>query len=476
VIDYLGIALIAIGAGGLTLATSIGGQQYAWGSPVIVSTFAVSALAVVAFVFAERRAREPMLPLRLFRNPVFVVSSAIALVVGFAMLGALTFLPTYLQYVRGVSATSSGLRTLPMVVGLFVASTAAGTIVGRTGKYKIFPVSGSALMVVGLLLLSRLDPTTSFWVLSFDLVVFGVGLGLCMQILTIIVQSTSEYRDLGVATSGVTFFRSLGGSFGAAVFGAIYANHLAHTLPPALAASPGLPPAAAATPGTLHTFPSDVIAPVVGAYSDTLQMVFLWAAPVAGVAFVLSLFLKQVPLRDAARANATDVGEGFGVAEPGDAERNLELAIARLMAKEGRRAIPVIRERSGTMLDDAHGWCVAQVHLRRRHGQPTGMDDIAQFAMVPSGVLLPAFQNSQAAGYLAGSPISWSLTEQGQREWDKFSTGLKDWLTTHLEVKGADDARQLDAALGRLTGRFLDEETIARVRVQVPELSATPAF
>jgi hypothetical protein len=330
-------------------------------------------------------------------------------------------------------------------------------------------------MVVGLLLLSRLNPTTSFWVLSLDLVVFGVGLGLCMQILTIIVQSTSEYRDLGVATSGVTFFRSLGGSFGAAVFGAIYANHLAHTLPAALAASPGLPPAAAATPGTLHSFPADVIAPVVGAYSHTLQIVFLAAAPVAGVAFVLSLFLKQVPLRDAARVNATDVGEGFGVAEPADAERNLELAIARLMAKEGRLAIPAIRERSGTMLDDTNGWCVAQVHLRRRHGQPTGMDDIARFAMVPSGVLLPAFQNARAAGYLAGDPTSWTLTEQGQREWDTFSAGLKDWLTSHLEVKGADDARQLDAALGRLTGRFLDEETIARVRVQVPELSATPA-
>src|SRR3954469_5722644 len=279
VIDYLGIELIASGAGGLTRAATIRGQKSEWGSPVIVVTFIVSALAMVAFVFAERRAREPLLPLRLFHNPVFVVSSAIALVVGFAMLGAMTFLPTYLQYVRGVSATSSGLRTLPMVVGLFVASTAAGTIVGRTGKYKIFPVSGSALMAVGLVLLSRLNPTTSFLVLSLDLVVFGVGLGLCMQILTIIVQSTSEYRDLGVATSGVTFFRSLGGSFGAAVFGAIYANHLAHTLPPALAASPGLPPGGAATPETLHSFPADVIAPVVGAYSDTLQIVFLSAAP-----------------------------------------------------------------------------------------------------------------------------------------------------------------------------------------------------
>ncbi len=286
VIDYLGILLIAIGAGGLVLATSLGGQTWAWGSPQIIATFAISIIAIIAFVFAERRAPEPMLPLRLFANPVFVVSAAIALVVGFAMLGAMTFLPTYLQYVRGVSATASGLRTLPMVVGLFVASTTAGTIVGRTGKYRIFPIAGSALMAVGLYLLSRLNEFTSFWVLSAYLIVFGVGLGLCMQILTIIVQNTSEYRDLGVATSGVTFFRSLGGSFGAAVFGAIYANQLASNLPPALARAPGLPLADATTPEALHSHPTALIAPVVHAYAETIHTVFLAAAPVAVVAFV----------------------------------------------------------------------------------------------------------------------------------------------------------------------------------------------
>jgi hypothetical protein len=151
------------------------------------------------------------------------------------------------------------------------------------------------------------------------------------------------------------------------------------------------------------------------------------------------------------------------------------VAIARLMAKEGRLAIPAIRESSGSMLYETNGWCVAQVHLRHRHGQSTGMDDIAHFAMVPSGVLLPALQNAQADGYLAGGPTSWGLTEEGQREWDKFSASLKGWSSSRLEVKGADDARQLADALGRLTGRFLDEETIARVRIQVPELSAAPA-
>jgi EmrB/QacA subfamily drug resistance transporter len=476
VIDYLGIVLVAIGAGGLTLATSLGGQTWGWGSPQIITIFIVSAIAIVAFVFAERGAREPMLPLRLFANPVFVVSSAVALVVGFAMLGAMTFLPTYLQYVRGVSATSSGLRTLPMVVGLFVASTAAGTVVGRTGRYKIFPIAGSALMAVGLYLFSRLDEFTSFWVLSAYLVVFGVGLGLCMQILTIIVQNTSEYRDLGVATSGVTFFRSLGGSFGAAVFGAIYANHLAQHLPAALARSPRLPPADVAVPERLHSHPTAVIAPIVHAYAVTIQSVFLYAVPVAAIAFVLSLFLKQVPLRDAARASATDIGEGFNAPEPLDPERNLEIAIARLMAKEGGAAIPVIRERSETMLGIGDGWCVAQVHLRQRHHQPTDMDAIARQVLVPAEVLLPAFRNAVSAGFLSGGPGAWSLTDVGQREWDRFSLALKDWLSGRLDMPLADDRAEVDAALGRLTSRFLDEDTTARVRGRVLELTtAGPA-
>jgi hypothetical protein len=203
----------------------------------------------------------------------------------------------------------------------------------------------------------------------------------------------------------------------------------------------------------------------------TIQTVFLWAVPVAVIAFALSLFLKQVPLRDAARASATDIGEGFSAPEPLDPERKLEIAIARLMAKEGRSAIPGIRERSGTMLGIGTGWCVAQVHLRRRHSQPTDMVSIARQVMVPSEVLLPAFREAAAAGYVGGDAHSWTMTDVGQREWDRFSGALKDWLSERLEVPLADDRAQIDAALGRLTGRFLDEETTARVRGRVLELA-----
>ena len=164
--------------------------------------------------------------MRLFREPVFAVCCALSFVVGFAMLGALTFLPTFMQFVDGVSATTSGLHTLPMVVGLLAMSMSSGVIVGRTGKYKIFPVAGTAVMAVGFVLLSRMGPDTSTLVQSLYLVVLGAGIGMCMQVLVLIVQNTVDFSDLGVATSGVTFFRTIGSSFGAAVFGSLFNNFL----------------------------------------------------------------------------------------------------------------------------------------------------------------------------------------------------------------------------------------------------------
>src|SRR4051812_20533196 len=210
VIDYAGIVLVGLGATGLTLATSWGGNTYAWGSPMILGLFVGSVVALGAFVAVELRAAEPILPMRLFREPVFAVCCALSFVVGFAMLGALTFLPTFMQFVDGVSATTSGLHTLPMVIGLLTMSMSSGVIVGRTGRYKIFPVAGTAVMAIGFVLLSRMSPDTSTVLQSLYLVVLGAGIGMCMQVLVLIVQNTVDFSDLGVATSGVTFFRTIG--------------------------------------------------------------------------------------------------------------------------------------------------------------------------------------------------------------------------------------------------------------------------
>ena len=214
VIDYAGILFVGLGATGLTLATSWGGTTYPWSSPTIVGLFAASAAALSIFVWVESRSAgpdsAPILPTRLFANPVFTVCCVLSFVVGFAMLGALTFLPTYMQFVDGVSATTSGLRTLPMVAGMLSTSMGSGVLVGRTGRYKIFPIVGTALMALAFLLMSRMDPSTSALLQSLYLFILGAGIGSCMQVLVLIVQNTSSFEDLGVATSGVTFFRTIG--------------------------------------------------------------------------------------------------------------------------------------------------------------------------------------------------------------------------------------------------------------------------
>jgi hypothetical protein len=216
----------------------------------------------------------------------------------------------------------------------------------------------------------------------------------------------------------------------------------------------------------LHSQPPDVIAPVVNAYAETLQTVFLWAVPVGIVGFFISLFLKEVPLRDMVKADAADMGDGFGMAEPADSRFALETSIARLMVREGNRSMPQIRAASGTRLDGASAWCVAQVYMRGRRGMPTDVAAIATGTNVPGSVLLPAFDQAQGAGFLAGDEAdgSLSLTPAGAAEWRVFSEGLKDWLAVRLQSRGADDRAALDAAISRFASSLLAEETVAEAR------------
>src|SRR3954470_11628973 len=211
-IDYLGTVTLAAAATGLVLVTTLGGAPSAWGSPQSVVLAVVSVLLAVVFVLVERRAVEPVIPPALFRNRTFSAASAVGFVVGFAMFGAITFLPLFLQVVKGVAATSSGLQLLPMMAGLLLASIGSGQLITRTGRYKIFPVVGTAVMTVGLFLLSRLAPDTTVAATLGMMLVLGLGLGMVMQVLVIAVQNAVDYTDLGVGTSGVTLFRFVGGS------------------------------------------------------------------------------------------------------------------------------------------------------------------------------------------------------------------------------------------------------------------------
>ncbi|WP_445160276.1 MDR family MFS transporter [Mycobacterium sp. Dal123C01] len=459
VIDYAGIVLVGLGATGLTLATSWGGTLYAWGSPMIIGLFAGAAAALVAFVWVESRVPQPILPTRLFASPVFTVCCVLSFVVGFAMLGAMTFLPTYMQYVNGVSATTSGLRTLPMVVGMLITSTGSGTLVGRTGRYKIFPVVGTALMATAFVLMSRMDPSTSALVQSIYLVVLGAGIGLSMQVLVLIVQNTSNFEDLGVATSGVTFFRTIGSSFGAAIFGSLFSNFLKSRMGPALAVS-GASPDAVSSPGALHKQPHNVVAPIVQAYSESLSEVFFWAAPVALLGFVVALFLREIPLRDI-HNSAVDVGDGFGMPTTDTPERLLENAIARMVRGDPGVRLRSIAMRPDCLLDVAGLWGVMRIY---RFGQMYGtarLSDIGNSMRIPFEVLEPNFGRLVAAAFVQRDGDQMWLTPAGAQQVDYVYSLLLAWIVDRLgrspSYQGRPDRQAVEDALQHVAHRVLTQ-------------------
>ncbi|PQE02436.1 MFS transporter [Mycobacterium sp. EPG1] len=458
VIDYAGIVLIGLGASGLTLATSWGGSTYPWASPMIVGLFLGSIVAVAAFVWVELRAEEPVLPIRLFSSPVFTVCCVLSFIVGFAMLGALTFLPTFMQFVDGVSATESGIRTLPMVAGLLLTSTGSGALVSRTGRYKIFPVLGTAVMVLGFVLLSQMDATTPVWQQSVYLFVLGTGIGMCMQVLVLIVQSTANFSDLGVATSGITFFRTIGSSFGAAIFGSLFANFLNARVPTALAES-GAPPAAAESPRLLHELPDAVAAPIVGAYADSLGMVFLCAAPVAVVGFLVALTLKQVPLREMETTAALDMGEGFGMPSGDTSERMLEMAVGRLVRHSPEIKLRSIAGTHGCDPDVAVLWALVQIYRQSQVFGSARLSEMGERLRVPPEVLEPVFDRLTERGYALRTGDQLWLTQSGAQQVSAATAALVSRIVAKLEIsptfEGRPDRDEVEAALERIAQRLL---------------------
>ncbi|MBZ3916595.1 MDR family MFS transporter [Streptomyces acidiscabies] len=472
VIDYLGIAWVALGASALILATSWGGNEYAWGSGVIVGLFVGGVIALGLFCWTETRAAEPMLPMRLFRNPVFTVCSVLSFIVGFAMLGAMTYLPSYLQYVDGDSATVSGVRTLPMVLGLLIASIGSGNVISQTGRYRVFPIIGSLVMGLGLFLMSRMGPGTGAWLESLYMFVLGFGIGLCMQVLTIAVQNTVEYADLGTATSGVTFFRTLGSSFGTAVFGTIYTNALTPNLRDGIreAAATGTADVAslakaASSPDGVHRLPARAAGPIIGAYADTIQTVFLWTVPVAALGFLVALLLRQVPLRDSARAGSTDMGEGFASPSGADSRRVLEASVAKIIGSTDLETTRRIVEDSDTRLDIAGAWAVMQVELHTRMVGHASLGLIAARRHLPPEVLLPVFDRMVEEGYLTRTGTLLSHTDAGTREAHTISEAWGDWLKDHVERDlGRPSSGDLHAAVDAIAKRLLVEDLSSGMR------------
>ncbi|MEU9332727.1 MDR family MFS transporter [Streptomyces sp. NPDC048290] len=466
VIDYLGIALVAVGASALILATSWGGNEYAWGSGVIVGLFAGGVVALGLFCWVETRAAEPMLPMRLFGNPVFTVCSVLSFIVGFAMLGAMTYLPTYLQYVDGDSATISGVRTLPMVFGLLIASVFSGSVVSRTGRYRVFPIAGTLVMGCGLYLMSLMGPGTGVWLESLYMFVLGTGIGLGMQVLTIAVQNTVDYADLGTATSGGTFFRTLGSSFGTAVFGTIYTNSLTPRLQDGIAsatatgtADPAAVGHAATSPEGLHRLPVEAAAPIIQAYADTIQTVFRWTVPVAALGLVVALFLKQVPLRDSARLSSTDMGDGFAQPHDADSQRVLEASVGRIISSTDLDTARRLVLDSDTRLDPAGAWAVMQVELFTRMVGHASLGLIAARRHMPPEVLLPVFERMVAEGYLSRHGSLFQHTEAGAREAQVITRAWAHWLERRVQADiGRPTGKELRAAVDTIAKRLLVED------------------
>jgi EmrB/QacA subfamily drug resistance transporter len=302
-IDYWGAALVMAASSLLILVTVWGGDQYAWGSPTILGLTVAGLVLLGAFLWVETRAEEPLIPLRLWGNPVFSVATALEFLVGFSMFGAVIFLPLYLQTVGRATATNSGLLILPLMVGLMATSIGSGKIITKTGRYKIFPILGTATSAVGLFLLSTMNVGTPRWESSAYMVVLGLGLGMIIQVMILAVQNSVEHRDLGTATGVETFSRSMGASFGVAVFGAILNNRLAFNLErllPAGAAKGVDPRSLVASPDAIRHLPAAVHGPVIESLAKSIHVTFLLAVPLLLAAFGVTWLLKETPLRSTA--------------------------------------------------------------------------------------------------------------------------------------------------------------------------------
>jgi EmrB/QacA subfamily drug resistance transporter len=375
-VDYVGAALLAAALSGAVLVTDLGGGVVGWRSPAMLALSGLTLAAFAGFLRAERRAAEPVLPLRLFRIADFSIASAIGFIVGFALFGATTYLPLFLQVSKGSSPTTSGLQMLPMMAGMLTTSIASGQIISRTARYRIFPRIGTALIAVGLVVLSRLTADTSVTAAMGAMLMLGLGLGCVMQVLVIASQNTVGYADLGVATSAATLARLVGGSLGTAALGAVFAA--------------GLPPEfeGLVTPASLSLLPPAERAEYAVAVAESLGTVFGVAAGVAAIGIVLAWVLPERRLRETIAAAGEDAGgdSGGAFAMPAEAEslpqllRGLSVVADRDMR---RKHIELITRRAGVDLSPAAAWALIRLD-RDAHVDRAGLAELARDGLVVS--------------------------------------------------------------------------------------------
>ena len=438
-IDYLGASLLAGGLSGIVLFTSLGGTTWAWGSPQIVALMVVGVALLVAFAFVERRAAEPILPLELFRNRTFSVTSAVGFVVGFALFGGITYLPLYLQIVKAHSPTESRLLLTPMMAGVLVTSIGSGQLISRLGRYKPFPIVGTALMTVAMYLLSGLSVEMPVWQTALYMLLLGFGLGMTMQVLVLAAQNAVPYEQLGVATSGSTLFRQVGGSIGVALFGAIFANQLAANLAEALPPGTEIP---ATSPQLVAQLPPALHSVYLDAFAAALEPVFAVAAAVSLVAFLLTWLLREVPLRKSAAAEG--IAESFATPRDAASLPELKRILATLARRENRwRVYEEVAEHAGVDLDPTELW------LLGRLGEDAAID-LSDPQLAAAGASL------RERGLLEDS----RLAGEGRDAYDRVLAMRRRRLAELLDGWGPEDHDEVRAMLDAFAREFVAEPPV----------------
>jgi EmrB/QacA subfamily drug resistance transporter len=456
-IDYLGASLLGGALSAIVLVTSLGGTSWAWGSGTVIVVGALGILLLGAFVVAERSAAEPIVPTRLLRSRVFAVAGTLSLIVGFALFGAVTFLPLYFQTVDAATPTGAGLRLVPMILGLLIMSISSGQLISRTGRYKVFPIIGTVLMTVGLALLSRLTVGTSTAISSLFLFVLGLGLGSTMQVLVLAVQNAVDFSILGAATSAVTLTRGIGGALGTAIFGTIFTTQLRSHLRGVISGALGRQIAAGGrlTGAQVERLPSSARFAYENAYVHSLRPVFVMAAAVTALGFLLSLLLPQRELR-AAAATSTGLDDSLAAPRSADSLAETERALTRATTREQRiRFRQRVAERAGMDVSPGAIWALVRIDefgipRAREMAEEEGVDPVRIDEVV--GEL-------RDHNLIAGEAGEATLTPQGLEYAERAITARRELLTEVL-AEDSELPPELSALLHRLARELAGEPPV----------------
>jgi EmrB/QacA subfamily drug resistance transporter len=453
-IDYVGASLLGGALSAIVLVTSLGGTSWAWASGQVIVVGALGVALLVVFLLVERRATDPIVPLALVRNPVFVVGGSLSLIVGFALFGSVTFLPLYFQTVDAASPTGSGLRLIPLMVGLLSMSILSGQLITRRGRYKIFPIIGTALMTAGLVLLSRIGLGTTTITSSLYLLVLGLGLGSTMQVLVLAVQNAVDFSILGAATSAVTLARGIGGSLGTALFGTIFStqlrSHLRGVLTGSLAGQ--ISGGGRLTGAQVLKLPPAARAAYQNAYVHSLHPVFLAAAGVTALGFLLSLLLPQRRLRDSAFAS-TGLEDGLAAPRSPDSLAEIERAIVKITTLEERtRFREAIAERAGVHISPGAIWALVQID---EFGTARARALAEQNGIEPARVVR-VVEELRECGLVAGEDGG-QLTAAGREQAGRVVRARRDLLAERLADESLAQHPELEELLVRLARELSGE-------------------